>query len=150
VALRVAPRWLRVCDIPVPTTGLEAKFSYRLTSAMAIHGLDTGALDVFSAETCTRRDLVELRDRVDVAGDPAVSDTAAHVRLALAGGTSVELLVDLDAPLPLAQRRDKIAAKVRALLPPNAADAVLALDAGLGGNNAAGMAATLAGLAAVH
>jgi 2-methylcitrate dehydratase PrpD len=150
VALRVAPRWLRVCDIPVPTTGLEAKFSYRLTSAMALHGLDTGALGVFSAETCTRRDLVELRDRVDVAGDPAVSDTAAHVRLALADGTSMELLVDLDAPLPLAQRRDKIAAKVRALLPPNAADAVLALDAGLGDNNAAGMAATLAGLAAVH
>jgi 2-methylcitrate dehydratase PrpD len=148
VALRVAPRWLRVCDIPAPATGLEAKFSYRLTSAMALHGLDTGALDVFSAETCARSDLLSLRDRVVVAGDPAVSDTAAHVRLALADGTSMEATVDLDAPMPLAHRRDKIAAKVRALLPPDAADAVLAFDAGIGGNTAAGTAAALAQLSA--
>ncbi len=38
VALRVNPRWLRVCDIPAPRTALEAKFSYRLTSAMALAG----------------------------------------------------------------------------------------------------------------
>ncbi len=150
VALRVAPRWLRVCDIPAPTTGLEAKFSYRLTSAMALHGFDTGALDVFSAETCARTDLVKLRDRVDVAGDPAISDTAALVRLAMIDGHSMELMLDLDAPLPLVQRRDKIAAKVCALLPPDAADAVLAFDAGIGGNAAAGIAAALAQLSAPH
>jgi 2-methylcitrate dehydratase PrpD len=148
VTLRVAPRWLRVCDIPAPTTGLEAKFSYRLTSAMALHGLDTGALDVFSAQTCARMDLIMLRDKVDVTGDPTISDTAAHVRLAVADGPSMEIMIDLDAPLSLAHRRDKIAAKVRALLPPGAADAVLAFDATLGGSDAAGMAATLARLAA--
>ncbi|MFM9974658.1 MAG: MmgE/PrpD family protein [Beijerinckiaceae bacterium] len=150
VALRVAPRWLRVCDIPAPTTGLEAKFSYRLTSAMALHGLDTGALDVFSAQTCTRKDLVALRDKVDVAGDPTVSDTAAQVRLVLADGTIMETAVDLDAPLPLAQRRDRIALKVRALLSPADADSILALDASLGDSDAAELAGMLAHLAARH
>jgi 2-methylcitrate dehydratase PrpD len=146
VALCISPRWLRVCDIPAPTTGLEAKFSYRLTSAMALHGLDTGALDVFSAKTCARKDLIKIRDRVDVKGDPNVNDTAAFVRLTLAGGMLMEAKVDLDVPLPLTQRRDKIAAKVCALLPPAAADEVLAFDATLGGSDAGGMAAKLARL----
>jgi 2-methylcitrate dehydratase PrpD len=147
VLLRVAPRWLRVCDIALPTTGLEAKFSYRLTSAMALHGLDTGALDVFSVETCTRKDLAALRDKVAVAGDSSIADTAAHVRLMFSDGLSMEAMLDLDAPLPLAHRRDKIAAKVRALLAPGAADAVLGFDATLGGSDAAGIAAMLARLA---
>ncbi len=42
VVLTVAPKWLRVCDLPTPATGLEAKFSYRLTTAMALAGMDTG------------------------------------------------------------------------------------------------------------
>src|SRR6201996_9169995 len=32
----------RICNIPAPRTGLEAKFSLRLTTAMALAGVDTG------------------------------------------------------------------------------------------------------------
>ena len=148
VALRVSPRWLRVCDLAVPTTGLEAKFSYRLTSAMVLAGVDTASLDVFSAQTCARPDLTSLRDRVEVTGDADISDTAAYVRLTFADGRTTEATADLDIPLPLAARHDRIAAKVRALLAPEAAEAVLALDGSIGSQSAAAIAATLSGLAA--
>ncbi|MGL4440831.1 MAG: MmgE/PrpD family protein [Bosea sp. (in: a-proteobacteria)] len=147
VQLRVSPRWLRVCDIAAPATGLEAKFSYRLTSAMALAGVDTAALDVFSAATCKRVDLMQVRDRVDVKGDANVSDTAAHVRLGFTDGTSAETHVDLDTPMPVAARHARIAAKVRALLEPQAAEAVLELDASLSAQNTTAIAATLSRLA---
>ncbi|MEL6266802.1 MAG: MmgE/PrpD family protein, partial [Pseudomonadota bacterium] len=77
VALTVNPRWLKVCDIPAPTTGLEAKFSYRLTAAMALAGRDTGALTTFSDAACADPTLLALRDRVRVTADEAVTDTGA-------------------------------------------------------------------------
>ncbi len=147
VALRVSPRWLRVCDLAAPTTGLEAKFSYRLTSAMALAGVDTASLDVFSEQTCARPELISLRDRVEVTGDASISDTAAHVRLTFRDGTSTEATADLDTPLALAARHARIAAKVSALLGPASTEAVLALDGTIGRQSAAAVAAMLSGLA---
>lgn len=147
IALRVSPRWLRVCHILSPQTGLEAKFSYRLTSAMAAYGVDTGALEVFSEATCARPDLVALRDRVAVTGDPAISDTSAHVRLSFANGDAREAFVDLDAPLPLSTRHAKIVTKVRALLPKAQAEAVIALDQAIARQSAQAIAARLADFA---
>jgi 2-methylcitrate dehydratase PrpD len=143
VTLDVNPRWLRVCDIPAPSTGLEAKFSYRLTSAMALAGIDTGALEAFTAEVCARPDLVALRDRVRVAGDPSVADTAARVRVEFAEGGAVDAFVDLDAPMPLELRHARIIAKVRAVVP-LAADIVTGLDATVLTASARVIAASLA------
>ncbi len=47
----------------------RAKFSYRLTSAMALAGRDTGALDAFTDEACAEPALMALRDRVRVEAD---------------------------------------------------------------------------------
>lgn len=150
VVLTVNPRWLRVCNIPSPETGLEAKFSYRLTTAMALAGLHTGALDVYSAATCADPALGALRDKVEVMADAAVSDTAARVMIERHGGTRQAAAFDLDRPLPLAARRAKIAGKVRALLPPQAAEAVIALDDDVATLSARALAARLAGLASAR
>ena len=40
----------RVCNIPAPTDGLEAKFSLRQTVAMALAGVDTASLGAYSEE----------------------------------------------------------------------------------------------------
>ena len=85
VEIRTHPRWLAVCDRPAPATGLEAKFSYRMTAAMSLAGLDTAALDVYSEATCMRPDLVALRDRVTVTADEAIPDTASEVAVTAAG-----------------------------------------------------------------
>jgi 2-methylcitrate dehydratase PrpD len=146
VELTVNPRWLRVCDIPAPRTGLEAKFSYRLTSAMALSGIDTGTLDAFTAEICAKPDLVALRDSVRVKGDASIADTAARVSVALADGDPVDAFVDLDAPMPLDRRRARIVAKVQALVPA-AADGVTGLDTTVRTLSARAIAASLAAAA---
>ena len=148
IALRVNPRWLRVCDIPEPRTGLEAKFSYRLTSAMALTGRDTGALDAFTDAACAEPALIALRDRVRVEGDASVSDTAAQVTLGLKGGGKAERFVDLDQPMPFTARRTRIEAKLASLLGPGTAGEVVTLCDGLSTWDARTMAAALARLAA--
>ena len=66
IVLRIDQTTDRVCNIAKPTTGLEAKFSLRLTTAMALAGLDTSRLEVFSDETAADPKLAELRDRVQI------------------------------------------------------------------------------------
>lgn len=116
VTLTVNPRWLKVCNIPEPSTGLEAKFSYRLTAAMALTGRDTSALSTFSDATCKDNLLVRLRDRVHVIADDTVSDTQTHAVIECAGGESFKATYDLAQPLPIEMREERVRAKAAALL----------------------------------
>ncbi len=56
----------KVCNIAAPRTGLEAKFSLRLTVAMALAGIDTASLDIYDEGNCTAPRLVALRDRMKI------------------------------------------------------------------------------------
>ncbi|MFS4437763.1 MmgE/PrpD family protein [Paracoccaceae bacterium GXU_MW_L88] len=112
VEIRAHPRWLSVCNQLEPVTGLQAKFSYRLTAAMSIAGLDTAALDVYSDETCARPDLITLRDRVSVLPDETVQDTASQIRVAAAGQVleaSYDVLTDSDPDMIETRLREKSA-----------------------------------------
>lgn len=55
-----------VCNIQQPSTGLEAKFSLRFTAAMALAGLDTGSIDIYTDALTERPELVALRDKTTV------------------------------------------------------------------------------------
>ncbi|MEM7527188.1 MAG: MmgE/PrpD family protein [Pseudomonadota bacterium] len=110
------PRWLRVCNIPSPATGLEAKFSYRLTAAMALAGRDTGALATYDAAACSDPELLMLRDKVSVVTDPEMAETAATVKLHLKDGRVLEASHDLSVQPPLDHRIAKVRAKSSALL----------------------------------
>ncbi len=121
IGITVNPRWLRVCDIKKPTTGLEAKFSYGLTSAMALSGWDTGALATYTDQACADAALIALRDKVAVTGNADVTDTQVKVALDLYGSESRNGSFDLDVPLPLPERQMKVSAKARSLLGPNRA-----------------------------
>lgn len=148
VTLAVNPRWLRVCDIAEPRTGLEAKFSYRLTTAMVFGGLDTGALASFSDAACARPELRALAGRVRVAADAALADTAARAVVRLSDGRTIERTHDLDAGIDPALLRERLLAKAGALLGPATAQcvgqAIDAIDAG----GARTLAATLTGASA--
>ncbi len=109
------PRWLSVCNIAEPATGLQAKFSYRLTAAMALAGVDTGAMASFTDAACRDPRLVALRDRVRVVADEALPETAARV-LMRAGGRTLDAAHDLDAPIALQDRAAKLNRKAAALL----------------------------------
>lgn len=123
VQIRTQPRWLAVCNQPEPETGLQAKFSYRLTAAMRLAGVDTAALDAYSADTAARPDLVALRDRVEVVGDGTLDDTQAVVTVDL-GGDSLTAQHDLAGQLEPDLIETRLRAKSATLLGPGPAVAL--------------------------
>jgi 2-methylcitrate dehydratase PrpD len=116
LSVRVNPRWLRVCDIKTPRTGLEAKFSYAMTSAMTFFGVDTAAEHTYTDALCGDPRLVAFGKLVDVRADPGLSDTAARVRIELTDGSTLEGAHDLAAPLPVTALERGLRAKACALL----------------------------------
>ncbi|MEP0942126.1 MAG: MmgE/PrpD family protein [Rhizobiaceae bacterium] len=116
VVISTPPRYLDICDIREPTSGLEAKFSYRLSAAMALAGHDTAALSTFSDSACSNPLLISLRDRVQVESDPTLPDTAARVRITTQDNTEFNAHCDMALPLMYAEREAKIRNKTRALL----------------------------------
>ncbi len=122
VSLKVHPRWLRVCNIQSPATGLEAKFSFPLTAAMALAHVDTAALDTFVDAMCFRPDLVRLRNNVTVETDASFGDTEALVRVSYGPDETVVRHADLDMPVAASVQQQKLIAKARALVGAKAAD----------------------------
>ncbi len=92
-----------VCNIAEPTTGLEAKFSLRLTIALALAGEDTASIRLFTDELTRRKDLVSLRDKVTVlAHERPRPETRVRIRTSDGGDFTTEANVaipatDLDA-----------------------------------------------------
>lgn len=66
VTVRAATMSEGVCNIPRPSTGLEAKFSLRHVVAMALAGVDTASMASFSDELTNDAELGGVRDRVHV------------------------------------------------------------------------------------
>ncbi len=116
VEIRTNPRWLRVCDVKQPRTGLEAKFSYAWSAAMVLGGIDTAAEDTWSDGLAARTDLAEAATRVHVTGDPDISDTATVGTLTTANGQTVPFTHDLAQQLPVADLAKRLQAKATSLL----------------------------------
>ncbi len=116
IRVHTHPRWLSVCNQPAPETGLGAKFSYSTVLAMHYLGADTARLDSFSDKLCAEPAVQALRDKVVVAADDTLSEMQARLEVDLVSGETRQAFHDLDAPLPLAEREQKIAAKATALL----------------------------------
>ena len=88
----------RICNIAAPRTGLEAKFSLRLTTAMALAGVDTGGLGSYSEATASDPALIALRDRVEFDFRPGLPNTLAQLDLELTDGQ--RLTTSYDAGIP--------------------------------------------------
>ncbi len=116
IDIQTNPRWLKVCNKPDPKTGLEAKFSYRQTAAMALSGIDTGALGSFTDHLCKSAEITALRDKTTVTGNAELSDTAARVTLVFHNSPPLEMQLDLATPQPVKQREMRVLAKAETLL----------------------------------
>ena len=136
-ALTVESGASTVCHIAAPRTGLEAKFSLRLTTAFALAGLDTARLDTFSERNAGDAALQSMRDKVTVEFARDWPHTAAELKLTLADGRVLEARHDSGVPAGDfdAQGR-RLEAKFRSLAAPvlgeaqaaRLADAVASLD----------------------
>lgn len=116
IHIRTHPRWMSVCNITAPQTGLAGKFSYRQTAAMSLLGHDTGAIGNFTDALANDGHVVALRDRVHVSEDARLSETQSEVSITLADGSTERLRHDLMTPMSLETRAQKLRGKGAALL----------------------------------
>lgn len=98
IEIRVPTRNLKVCNIQVPRTGLEAKFSLRLVSAMALAGKSTSDIAGYDDGLCTEGELVRLRDRVRVVGDDELGRGSSEVIVSMSDGVVYREFDDVSVP----------------------------------------------------
>jgi 2-methylcitrate dehydratase PrpD len=109
----------RICNISAPRTGLEAKFSLRLTTAMALAGVDTGGLGSYSEATAAEPTLIALRDKVEFDFAPGRSSTVADMEVELTDGRRVAAHYDSGVPASdIAQQGRRVEEKFLALATP--------------------------------
>jgi 2-methylcitrate dehydratase PrpD len=119
VSLIVDPGHLNVCNIQSPTTGLEAKFSLRLTAAMALADVETADIGVYTDALTRRTDLAALRDRVSIETARLGSTMESKVSINLNDGSTIT--GDYDAGVPAAdldEQWNALESKFHALVDP--------------------------------
>lgn len=116
LTLYTNPRWLRVCDIKRPRTGLEVKFSYNWLAGMTIRGDRTGDDSVYQDSLAGDGALSAFAGKVEVIGDEGLSDMQARGVLTLKDGMDIALYHDLEAELPQDVLAGKLRAKAEALI----------------------------------
>jgi len=119
VVVRVDAAASKVCHALAPRTGLEAKFSLRLTSALALSGIDTASLDTYRGAIVNEPSITALRDQVSVDFQPGWPHAAAEMRVTLRDGRVLEARHDAGVPaVDVAAQGRRIAGKFHALAAP--------------------------------
>ena len=119
IALKLHSATDRVCNIPAPTDGLEAKFSLRQTVAMALAGVDTASLGAYSVATATDPALVALRERVSLDFREDFPEAGAEIEVELKDGRKASATFDAGIPnADIADQGARLAEKFDALAVP--------------------------------
>ena len=79
-----------MCNIEKPTTGLEAKFSLRFTAAMAMAGIDTSSISIFTDKLTQQPELIALADKVRVTAHASPKPESVVTLTLLNGETHTE------------------------------------------------------------
>jgi 2-methylcitrate dehydratase PrpD len=98
IVVRVERSAAGICHIEAPKTGLEAKFSLRLTAALALAGFDTARLDTYSDANAADPKLTALRDKVTVEFRRGWPDALAEVEVVLVDGRVLKARYDSGKP----------------------------------------------------
>lgn len=137
ITLRIDQATDRVCNIQTPRTGLEAKFSLKLTAAMALAGVETGALATFEDATTADPTLVGLRDQVVIDFQTGWPYTRAEMDIRLKDQTTLHATHDAGIPAAdVTAQGSRLIAKFMALTAPilgtaqaqALCDAIMAID----------------------
>lgn len=98
-SLMTNPRWLAVCDIKQPRTGLEVKFSYNWLAGMTLRGDNTGDDRLFTDSIAMDAELGRFAERINVSGDDNLTDLQVRGKLSLKDGHTIPIYFDLAEPL---------------------------------------------------
>ena len=106
-----------ICNIQLPATGLEAKFSLRTTAAFALLGVDTAGLITWNR--VNDADVTSARDRVQVNLIPGMSLSESDVTIKLRDGRELRRHYDCGTPDPNKRAQtDKLLAKFMSIASP--------------------------------
>jgi 2-methylcitrate dehydratase PrpD len=109
----------RICNIAAPRTGLEAKFSLRLTTAMGLAGVDTSRLSSFSDTVAADPVLIGLRDKVAFDFRSGIRSTFTEAAVSLRDGSRFTAQHDSGVPATdVAEQGRRLEAKFVALVGP--------------------------------
>jgi 2-methylcitrate dehydratase PrpD len=109
----------RICNIPAPRTGLETKFSLRLTTAMGLAGVDTSRLSSYSEAVAADPVLVGLRDKVALDFRSGIPNTFTEIEVSLQDGSRFSAQHDAGIPAAdVVHQGQRLEAKFAALVDP--------------------------------
>lgn len=138
VVLRVPPSVRGVCDIGLPNSGLEVKFSLPMVAAFALSGVDTANPDSFSDARALDASLRALCAKAEVRIDEALP-SGGEVTVRLRDGRELTGFADpITVPVTVAEQGLALAGKFDALVAPR-----------LGNSATAALREAIAGLAGV-
>jgi 2-methylcitrate dehydratase PrpD len=115
-AIRTNPRWLNVCDIKRPRTGLEVKFSYNWLAGMTLRGDATGDDRLYSDALAGDQELANFAEKIEVTGDDNLTDLQIDGVLSRKDGKQIPVSFDLAAPLPEVTLAKKLAGKATTII----------------------------------
>jgi 2-methylcitrate dehydratase PrpD len=119
VEIRIRPRYLKMCAIPRPATGLEAKFSLAMTSAMALTGVSTAAPERYDETLCATPALTRLVQRTTVTPSDEFDDATSEIIVSTGGGVVYRMRGDVSRPAEdLVQQSRRLREKFDALVTP--------------------------------
>lgn len=116
IRLRTSPRWLSVCDIKTPRTGLEVKFSYAWLAGMVLSDMATSSDRSYTDALAQDAALTDFAQRITVTGDAAVGDMQALGQVETVDGQIIPFAHDLAARQPLDQLQAALRAKADGLI----------------------------------
>lgn len=119
IKLEIAESSARVCDIVMPRSGLEAKFSVRTLAAMALLGLPTDDLDTYDDALIRSPDLIALSSRISVDGRRDLDVEVSRASIELHDGSVLASCIDeRDMDRDLDRRRARTCAKFAVMTRP--------------------------------
>lgn len=116
IEIFTAPRWLSVCNIENPTTGLEVKFSYRWLAAMVLTGKETGDAACYTDALAHDPELDSISRIITVSGADHLSDMQFEGTVTLKDGSRIDFSHDLTKRLEHGELRQRLIVKAQALL----------------------------------
>lgn len=119
ITLKIESGADKVCNIPHPTTGLEAKFSLRQTLAMALTGIDTANVDSYNEAITQEPRIKALRDKMAIEFQDGWTKSLAEVSIQLDDGTTLEAKHDSGIPwADVGKQRRALETKFESLVTP--------------------------------
>ncbi len=116
IVVTTHPRWLKVCDIKSPRTGLEVKFSYVHLAAMVANDIDTSSDRSFQNHLCTDEKLISLSSRVIMSTDESYNDTTQSVVVKLSNGQAIHVSHDLSEKIPMSELEAGLRNKAKGII----------------------------------